>query len=66
MRFGGARFGEACSAPNDCVAGFGCVTFGPPPGVCRRLCRLGLGTECSAGTYCQTFTGRPYDWGFCV
>lgn len=62
----GVRPGMSCSAGNDCTLGFGCAGSEPTHGLCRRLCRLGLTTECSAGTSCQAFMGRPSDWGYCA
>lgn len=65
LRLGGARLGEGCTQPNDCLLGLGCAGPTASRGTCRRLCRLGLRTECAAGTTCQPFLGRPSDWGAC-
>lgn len=48
--------GAVCALDNDCAMGLACM--GGPGGLrCRRLCRAGSTTDCTAGTVC----GAIYD-----
>ncbi|NOY91084.1 MAG: hypothetical protein GXP55_07705, partial [Deltaproteobacteria bacterium] len=59
--------GSACSAGNDCVAGFMCAGAAGEPGKCSKICdRDATPTTCASDQTCGGVTGFPANIGICT
>jgi hypothetical protein len=55
---GTKAMGVACTFEHECAPGLECIRVGNTPGVCRRICKLGVAGGCPGGVACSPL-GTP-------